>query len=70
MWDLIENIINNHMEYSWEHQIPKKTPSTSSLQPFPPNSGLILELEPFENWNHNWVIGSTYLWNWNQDFWK
>jgi len=48
MWDLIENIINNHMEYIWEHQIPeKKTPSTSSLQPFPPNSGLIFGIGTF-----------------------
>jgi hypothetical protein len=47
MWDLIENIINNHMEYFWEHQIPKKTPSTSSLQPFPPNSGLIFGIGTF-----------------------
>jgi hypothetical protein len=45
-WELeeqIENIINNHwalgeshMEYIWEHQIPKN-PQSPSLTPYPPN---------------------------------
>jgi len=47
MWDLIENIINNHMEYIWENQIPKKTLSTTSLQPFPPKSGPIFGIATF-----------------------
>jgi hypothetical protein len=36
---------------------------------FPQIRVWFLELEPIKNGNHNWVIGS-YLWNWNQDFWK
>jgi len=46
MWDLIENIINNHMEYIWEHQIPRKNPSNGFPSAFSAKFG-----SDFWNWN-------------------
>jgi hypothetical protein len=50
MWDIIENIINNHMEYNWEHQIPKKSLQLSST--LSPEFGS-------DFWNLNWNLLRT-----------
>jgi hypothetical protein len=29
-----------------------------------------MELEPFKNQTWNAVLGSIYVWNWNQELWE